>query len=208
MSVLMIFPETKAMISLGIKLRTVLLLLLFISCNPHAPNKKITPLVIGNASYSVLSEGILSQNRWWEALNDPVLDALIEEALSANLDLKQIHARIEQTIAAEKQAGSFIFPQLSAETSERKDWESDNKTESTYNSSLLLSWEIDLWGRISSARKAATHDIIATREELEAAALLLSASVAETYFQILEQNLQILLLEHQIHAVETFLELI
>ncbi len=208
MSVLMIFTDNKAMISLVIKLRAVLLLLFFISCNPHAPIKYITPLVIGNASYSVLSRGTLSQSRWWEALNDPVLDALIEEAFSANLNLKQIYARIEQTIAADKQAASFMFPELSAEASERKDWESDNNEESTYTTSLSLSWEIDLWGRISSARKAANHDIIATREELEAAALLLSASVAETYFQIIEQNLQRLLLDQQIHAGETLLELI
>jgi NodT family efflux transporter outer membrane factor (OMF) lipoprotein len=141
-------------------------------------------------------------------LNDPVLGSLIDKALSANLTLKQIHARIEQTVAADKQAASFMFPELNAGASGRKEWEADNNADNTYNTSLALSWEIDLWGRISSAQKAAQHDIMATFEELEAAALILSAGVAETYFQIKEQNLQLLLLDQQIKAGETILELI
>jgi len=191
-----------------LKLGVLILLAVFISCNPHITNKNITPLVTGNASYSLTSEGIQSQNRWWEALNDPVMGSLIEEALSANLTLKQIHARIEQTVAADKQVASFMFPELNAEASVREDWEGDNNGDNTYDTSLSLSWEIDVWGRISSAQKAALHDIMATREELEAAALILSAGVAETYLQIIEQDLQLLLLDQQIKAGKIFLELI
>jgi NodT family efflux transporter outer membrane factor (OMF) lipoprotein len=208
MYVLVVFTDTKASILLALKLCVLVLLPVLISCNPNTTNKNLTPLVSGNASYSLTSEGIQSQIRWWEALNDPVLGSLIEDALSANLNLKQIHARIEQTVAADKQAASFMFPELNAGASEKKEWEADNKANNTYNTSLSLSWEIDLWGRISSARNAALHDIMATREELEAAALLLSAGVAETYFQIIEQDLQLLLLDQQIKVGETFLELI
>jgi len=186
----------------------LLLLPVLISCSPHSSNKKITPLVTAYSSYSLTTEGIHSRNRWWVALNDPVMSSLIEEALSANLTLKQIHARIEQTVAADKQAASFMFPELNAEASGKKDWEGDNNADDTYNTSLSLSWEIDLWGRISSTQKATLHNIMATREELEAAALILSARVAETYLQIIEQELQLLLLDQQIKAGETFLELI
>jgi outer membrane protein TolC len=101
-----------------------------------------------------------------------------------------------------------MFPELNAGASIKEEWQGDNSAENTYITSASLSWEIDVWGRISSARRAASHDIIATREELEAAALILSAGVAETYFQIIEQNLQLLLLDQQIKAGETFLELI
>ena len=208
MSVFMVFPDTKASNFLKIKLGVLILLPVFISCSPHTSNKNITPLVTAHVSYSLISEGIQSQNRWWEALNDPVMDSLIEEALTANLTLKQIHARIEQTVAADRQAASFMFPELNAEASARKEWEADKKDDNTYNTSLTLAWEIDLWGRISSERRAAMHDIMAAREELEAAALILSAGVAETYLQIIEQELQLLLLDQQIKAGETFLELI
>ncbi len=185
-----------------------MLLLVIISCNPHNTNENITPLVTGDESYSLTSGGIQSQNRWWEALNDPDLGSLIEESLTANLTLKQILARIEQIVAADKQAASFMFPELNAGVSVKEEWQADNKVENTYSTSLSLSWEIDVWGRISSAQKAAWHDIMATREELEAAALILSAGVADTYFQIVEQNLQLSLLDQQIKAGETFLELI
>ncbi len=208
MSVFMICTDTKAFIRLIIKSGVLVLLLFLISCNPHTTHKNITPLVTGSASYSLTTEGIQSQNRWWESMNDPVLDSLIEKALSDNLTLNQVLARIEQTVAADKQAASFMYPELNAGASVREAWQGGNSAENTYNTSLSLSWEIDSWGRISSARKAAWHDIMATREELEAAALILSAGVAETYFQIIEQNLQLLLLDQQIKAGETFLELI
>ena len=208
MSISIILTDARASILLKLKLGILIILPVFVSCSPHAPHKNITPLVTENAAYSLTSGGIQSQNRWWEALNDPVMDSLIEEALSANLTLKQIHARIEQTVAADTQAASFMFPELNAEASARKEWEADKKDDNTYNTSLTLAWEIDLWGRISSERRAAMHDIMATREELEAAALILSAGVAETYVQIIEQELQLLLLDQQIKAGETFLELI
>jgi NodT family efflux transporter outer membrane factor (OMF) lipoprotein len=208
MCLFMIFTDTKTSILLKLKLGVLILLPVFISCSPHTTNKNITPLVTGNASYSLTSEGIQSQNQWWKAFNDPVMDSLIEEALSANLNLKQIHARIEQTVAADKQAASFMFPELNAGASAKKEWEAHSKAENTYNTSLSLSWEIDLWDRISSSQKAALHNIIATREELEAAALVLSAGVGETYLQIIEQGLQLSLLDQQIKVGETFLELI
>ncbi len=208
MCIFMIFTDTKAGILLKLKLGILLILPVLISCSPHSSNKKITPLVTAYSSYSLTTEGIHSRNRWWEALNDPAMGSLIEEALSANLTLKQIHARIEQAVAADKQAASFMFPEINAEASVKKEWESDSTAENTYNTSLSLSWEIDLWGRISSTQKAALHNIMATREELEAAALLLSAGVAETYLQIIEQELQLVLLDQQIKAGETFLELI
>jgi len=81
------------------------------------------------------------------------------------------------------------------------------KSANTLDAGLVLSWEIDLWGRLSSARRSAGYEILASREELEAAALILTAQVADTYFQIIEQNLQLRLLESQVTSGETLLDL-
>jgi NodT family efflux transporter outer membrane factor (OMF) lipoprotein len=177
-------------------------------CNPHQVNRDVQPLVHGNDAYSLSVEGMKPQSRWWEALNDTLLDALVEEALSENLTLKQAHARIEQAIAADKQAASFLYPDVTGEASGGSQWKGRDKPEDTYNAGAALSWEVDLWGRLSSARNAAGYEILATREELEAAAILLTTQVTETYYQIIEQNLQLALLDRQINAGETLLELI
>ena len=181
---------------------------LLMGCNPHQVNRDVQPLVHGNDAYSLSVEGMKPQIRWWETLNDTFLDAVVKEALSENLTLRQAHARIEQAIAADKEAASFLYPEITGEVSGGSEWQGRDKPEDTYNARTALSWEVDLWGRLSSARNAAGYEILASREELEAAAILLTTQVAETYFQVIEQNLQLALLDSQIKVGETFLELI
>ena len=195
-------------ISLNKELLLLILLPLLAGCNPHLVAKEIHPLVDGGDTFLLKVEGIDPQNRWWEALNDRRLDALIVEVLSENLTLRQARARIDQATADERQSGSFLFPEVTGETSVEGVGTIDKKTDYRYNASAGLSWEIDLWGRLSSVRKSAEYEVLVSRDGLEATAILLTAQLAETYFQIIEQRLQLALLEHQIEAGETFLELI
>jgi outer membrane protein TolC len=139
------------------------LMTMIISCNPHRVNTKIDPMVEGSNAYSLQVEGTALQSRWWEAMNDPYLDAIMEQALSDNLTLKQARARIEQAIAADQQAASFLSPDLSGRVSEGKEWKGDESPEDTTIAGVTLSWEIDLWGRLSSARKASAYEIRASR---------------------------------------------
>ncbi|MEE8328412.1 MAG: TolC family protein [Thermodesulfovibrionia bacterium] len=186
----------------------LILVSVFIGCNPHQVNKDVQPLVGGNDRYSLSVDGIEPQSRWWEALNDRFLDEIIVEALSENLTLKIAHARIEQAVADDRQAASFLYPDLIGKASGGSDWQGEDKPEDSFSTSLALSWEIDLWARLSSARKSAGYEILASREELEAVAILLTAQVAETYFEIIEQNLHLALLDRQITVGESLLELI
>jgi len=179
-----------------------------LSCNPYKVNKDVQPIVDGGDSYSLSVEGMKPQSRWWEELNDPFLDAVIKKALSDNLTIKQAGARIEQAIAADQQAASFLYPEITGRASGVQEWNGDDKPEDTHVAGLALSWEIDLWGRLSAARKSTQYEIRASREDLEATAVLLTAQVAETYYQIIEQKLQLSLLQRQIKTGETFLELI
>jgi NodT family efflux transporter outer membrane factor (OMF) lipoprotein len=186
------------------------LLVLFpviMGCNPHVVDKDIHPVVEGNNSYSISVEGLKPQSRWWMALNDESLDALVVEALSDNLTLMQARARIEQAIAADIQARSFLYPEVFGRAAGESEWRHDRKPDDTFNIGLGLSWEIDVWGRLSSAEKSTEYEVEASREELEASALLLTSQVAETYFQIIEQNLQLALLDRQMKVGETLLEL-
>jgi NodT family efflux transporter outer membrane factor (OMF) lipoprotein len=189
-------------------LEILLLLFLVVSCNPHLVDRDIQPLVEGSDAYSLQVEGIDPQSRWWEALNDRYLNTFITEALSGNLTLKQAHARIEQAIAVEKEAGSWLSPDVSGDISAEGEGKSRGKPDYQFNAAVDLSWEVDLWNRLSSARQAAGYEVLASRDELEAAAMILTAEIAEVYFQIVEQKLQLALLERQIEAGETFLELI
>lgn len=185
----------------------VLTLSALLGCTAHTVSQDIDPLVSVDDTYSFSYTGIEPHSRWWEAFEDSQLDNLIRESLSNSLTLQQAAARIEQAVAQEKQERSFLFPMLSGNASGNTGWTGEQKREDDFSSSLNLAWEIDLWGKLSSARKASAHEITASREDLEAAALLLTSQVADTYFQILEQKLLHALLNRQITVGETLLDL-
>ncbi len=185
-----------------------ILLPLLTGCSPHHINKDVSPILEPSNSYSLSIEGIKPGGRWWLALNDQSLDMLIVEALSENLTLKQADARIEQATAADSIAASYLLPEITGTASGETGWTDGDRTERTYKAGASLSWEIDLWERLSSARKAAVFEIMASKEEMEAAALFLTSRIAGTYFEIIEQRLQLQLIDRQIKAGETLLELI
>lgn len=52
------------------------------------------------------------RGEWWKVFGDPVLDALEEQALAANQNLKAAAARVEEARAATRTARSQWFPQV------------------------------------------------------------------------------------------------
>jgi NodT family efflux transporter outer membrane factor (OMF) lipoprotein len=175
----------------------------------------VTALVQANPTFREAGPSLgrrQSERPWWETFGDRTLTKLVRQALGNNLEMHAIAARISQADAALRQAGGRLFPQLEGDGSYAVRWtDEDDTTQSrrttSTNLGALLDWEIDLWGRLRSAREARRLEREATYSEWLGARLLLSASVAETYFEILEQKRQLLLLEDQIENNQTLLDL-
>lgn len=150
---------------------------------------------------------------WWESFDDPVLNELIETGLDSNFNLQAFAARIEQADALARQAGARLFPTIDA--SARDDYEWDGETvapatrdrEETVRLGALLDWEIDFFGRLSSARAAQKLQAQATVEDWRDARLLLSSAIAERYFEIKEQRRQLEVIRAQIGINESLLKL-
>lgn len=153
-----------------------------------------------------------SERPWWETFNDRALTKLVRQAIGNNFEIQSVAARISQADATLRQAGGRLFPQINGSGSFAVRWADgdDNAQErrsTSTNLGALLDWEIDLWGRLRSAREARQLERDATISDWLGARLLLSASVAETYFEILEQKHQLLLLQDQIKNSQTLLDL-
>ena len=157
---------------------------------------------------------------WWLTFGDPTLDALVHEALSSNLDLERTAALITRAAAVLRQAGARLFPTVDADASYASTWTERSGSESfgggrrdgdehdeAAGVGLSLAWELDAWGRLRAVRRAAEFRVEAAAGDREVARLLLSASVVETYFEILEQRLQLALIERQIRTNTTLLDL-
>lgn len=150
-------------------------------------------------------------DKWWLSFEDTVLNSLIEQALSNNFSLKAAWDRLSQAEATARKAGAGLYPTLDAEAgvSQTHNHADGQTTQSdTYTLGLAASYELDLWGRIRSSRDAATFDMQASAEDLQTAALTLSAQVAGTWYQLVEQYGQLEVLNAQISTNEKALELV
>jgi len=152
--------------------------------------------------------------KWWETFNDSELNALIEEAFSNNLNLKQIWARLKQTRAVAVQAGADRYPGLTgsagtAHSRKRaKNGSALTSTSENYSLGLSSSYELDLWGRVRAEQEAAILSAEAGKQDLNAAAITLAAEVTNRWLQIIAQRTQKHLLNEQLKTNQTYLELI
>ncbi|MFO0830798.1 MAG: efflux transporter outer membrane subunit [Phycisphaerales bacterium] len=122
-------------------------------------------------------------DRWWTALNDPLLTSLIERADAANLTLAQAGARLRQARAARAIAASAQSPQVSFATSASRS-ESSGNTRSLFRAGFDASWEVDLFGGVRRSVEAADADLLAAGYDREDARVSLSAEVATTYLEV------------------------
>ena len=154
-------------------------------------------------------------DRWWQSIEDTTLNRLVEQALSDNLTLKGAYARLAQAEATARRDGAARVPSISIQGSATR----TERTESAGSGpsgpegvvlsvGAAASYELDLWGRVGSLSKAAALDRQGSREDLKAAAMSVSAQVALTYYQLVEQVAQLELLARQLELNEQVLELV
>ena len=186
--------------------------LLLASC--AAPRPEVTPLAALPERFSTSGGEVLSDG-WWLSFDDPGLHALMDQALAGNFSLRSAWDRLTQAEAIARKSGAALWPSATG-TFEARRTRSEvagrSPEQVLYQSELSLgasaSYELDLWGRVRSTRDAAALDALATREELQAAAITLSAQVAATWYALLEQRAQVAVLERQTQANADVLEVI
>jgi multidrug efflux system outer membrane protein len=150
---------------------------------------------------------------WWETFEDEDLDRLVESGLAANFGLRQYVARIEQATALARQAGARLYPSLDLDVGYRSQWDGETARreardrQDTSGLGFLLRWELDVWGRLSSLRRAEDLAAQATIEDWLGARLLLSTAIAQSYFEIQEQRRQLEVIHAQIEINKTLLQL-
>lgn len=176
------------------------------ACQVHTVNLAPEPMTAPGEGYSVLSPAASPpEGDWWEAFDDPELDALIRAALEGNLEVLQAVARLDQAAALTIQGSAERLPQLNLEADARKERLDGDSQQLASRIGGALAWEIDVFNRLGAALLARRSEEAARAEDVEAVRLSLSAEVAETYYDAVEQRIQLALLQGQI---ETDLELL
>ena len=150
---------------------------------------------------------------WWETFEDPELNRLIEIGLRDNFGVQRFVSRIEQATALARKAGSNPYPSLDLNAGYDIDWDGQTATnekrdrQESSDLGVLLRWELDTWGRLSSIRRAEDLTAQATVEDWLGARLLLSSAIAETYFEIQERLRQLEVIYAQLEINHSLLKL-
>jgi NodT family efflux transporter outer membrane factor (OMF) lipoprotein len=171
--------------------------LLCTSCTSLFGPDERTPMDLP-AVYRMDGSGTAAPNEWWQAFGDGQLDRLVGRALSGNLSVEQAAARLRQAEATAIEAGADRFPSVNgtadAGTTHQHTDSQGTVTTDDYSLGMAASYELDLWGRVASTRRAALYELDSSRFDLETAAMTIAAETADTYFQwqYLHQRLAVL----------------
>ncbi|MEJ2501801.1 MAG: efflux transporter outer membrane subunit [Gemmatimonadota bacterium] len=147
--------------------------------------------------------------RWWTVFDAPGLDAAVETALAANLELMAAWERLRAARAVTDRAAAQRLPFVDAGASAgvtRPTGAGDSRQSLVLD--LAASYEVDLWGRIDAQVDAERFRAEATREDYRTAALSLSAEVARAWVELAEAATQVQLVEDQIQTNLTVLGLL
>lgn len=133
---------------------------------------------------------------WLADFGDPQLQALIGEALGGNLQLQSGMARLDQAMALARIEGADRLPALSLTGSAQRSMGNNLQDPPVRNRSdrfelgAVVSWELDVWGRVRAQALAANADAEAAEADFQALRLSLANRVARAWFNAIEARQQ------------------
>jgi len=162
----------------------------------------------------------LADLKWFEVFHDEQLQELNRTALTQNYDLRDAVTRVEQARANLGITRSSQFPQVNASaqvdiTRLSRDGSLalpqsfvPNQNRNYGQAGLnLLSYEIDLWGRLRRATEAARANLLNAEETRKAVISTLVSQVATDYLQLRELDYELEISQRTLGNRQEFLRL-
>jgi NodT family efflux transporter outer membrane factor (OMF) lipoprotein len=192
--------------------------------NPPRDARKAAPASFANAQVAVASTvqgGNSAQQTWREFFGDPHLRALIETALKNN---QELNVRLQEIVIAKAEImarqGEYI-PRLDARvgagiekvgkyTSQGKADDANGvpKNLQHYDFGFVASWEVDIWGRLRNAAKAAGFRYLASVEGRNFMVTQLVAEIASSYYELMALDNRLEVLQRNIAIQQSALEIV
>lgn len=140
-------------------------------------------------------------DQWWKAFEDKTLDSLVTVAVDRNYSVLTAIDRMNMAKANLGMERSGFFPKIGLNGGWTRQETSGTTgslpqtTQSYYNASLNMSWELDIFGSIRQRVKSQKETFAASKEEYTAVMVSLAAQVASTYINLREsqQELQVVI---------------
>ena len=179
---------------------------LFTSCQTYSnyqPQQIAADSLVRSDIADIDTTGNVVLKSWRDVFTDPQLAVLIEEGLQGNSDLRIAHLHIDAAKAELRQAKGSLFPSLELKAEgETKRIHSNEKSDDNEDEDMIgkddtfgigpeLSWEIDIFGKMRNARKAAVATVEERQAYAQAVRVELIATIATSYYQLEMLDVQI-----------------
>ncbi|MNV07091.1 Outer membrane protein OprM precursor [compost metagenome] len=158
---------------------------------------------------------------WKQLFSDPNLQDLIEKGLAQNLNLKQAMYRMESAQAYLKQSKMAFIPSLTLDVNSTDAKQSQRAvnappgllklTTHTNRIQLGTAWELDVWGKLRSAKRGALAGVLESEAGMRAVQTQLIADIANAYYSLISLDKQLKITEETVEVrkrqVETLIAL-
>lgn len=143
------------------------------------------PFVMAQGS-TLVSDAQPTSN-WWRLYDDPVLDGLVHDALSANTDIRVAVARLAKARASLREEKGAREPQIGASGSAQygrlpgPDVPGEKRNDVQVDVGLNVAYEVDLFGRVSRRIEAARGDVGAAEADADAVRVAIVSDTVRAY---------------------------
>lgn len=122
---------------------------------------------------------------WRQLFTDPQLQTLIEQALAQNTDLLSAHQRVKEAQATLLSSRLAYLPSFMLTPQGGVSSFDGSKGSWTYTAVASASWEIDIFGRLTNAKRRAQALYAQSKEYEQAVSTALVANTANLYYTLL-----------------------
>jgi len=183
-------------------------------------HEKPTPLLpeAWNATSQGVTQAGAAGERWWGLFKDPVLDALIDEALQHNHDVEAAAARIQEAEAALGITDADRYPIVTvngggnhkgvSEVTAMPLFSGMSRQQNNARLTIDASYELDVWGKYRRASDAARAQLLAARAGRETVLLTLTADVTQQYFNLQAADQQVAVISDVLKSRQDSLDLL
>lgn len=153
--------------------------------NKYKPVSEVPEGLYGSESVAATDTANFGNLSWREVFTDPYLQNLVDSALLRNTDMQTAHLRVkeaEATLLTSKLSylpSLFLAPEGAVSSFDR------GKATQTYSLPVTASWELDIFGKVTTAKRRAKAAYEQSKEYEQAVKTQLVASVANTYYTLL-----------------------
>jgi len=178
------------------------------------PSQVLIPPALDQKPPAVAPPGSTDLAQWWLSWRDPLLAALVRDALDHNTDVRIAQSRVAEARSLFAVAESELYPTVSGlgdaayariRWQERPPLFPSTSNFDVEGAGLGATWEPDIWGRNRANAAAALADSWKVREDLKDAQRTVAADVADNYFEACGVDLQIGVVDRGIASLKQLL---